>query len=238
MFLSSELDTARWGVPSAKLTERGVRSALECVASAKAAGVRFLIARCRAEELGAVQRLEEAGFRLMDTLVYYSRRINSLQPPAALDVSIRSVQPSEGEAVRSLARVTFTGYQGHYHADPRLPSDQCDEVYSDWAYRSCLSRGNGSDVLVAIDNNQPVAFATLRRNSPSEGEGVLFGVSPAAQGRGIYRGLMEHAMQSLAADGCSEMVVSTQVTNRAVQKVWSRLGFEPSAAWYTLHAWL
>ena len=33
------------------------------------------------------------------------------------------------------------------------------------------------------------------------------------------------------------MVLSTQVTNLAVQKVWSRLGFEPSRSYYTFHLW-
>jgi GNAT superfamily N-acetyltransferase len=207
------------------------------VLSAKREGHRLLIARCRADELETVQQLEEAGFRLMDTLVYYSRGLEQIPPIGTQNVVIRSVRPSEAEDVRALARATFSGYQGHYHADPRLPQAQCDEVYSDWAYRSCVSATSDADVLVALDQSQLIAFATLRRNSPVQGEGVLFGVSPLAQGRGIYRALMEQAMNTLASIGCSEMVVSTQITNRAVQKVWARLGFEPSVAWYTLHAW-
>jgi hypothetical protein len=33
------------------------------------------------------------------------------------------------------------------------------------------------------------------------------------------------------------MVISTQVTNVAVQKVWCRVGFEPANSYYTLHKW-
>ena len=34
-----------------------------------------------------------------------------------------------------------------------------------------------------------------------------------------------------------EMIVSTQVINVAVQKVWGRLGFEPRNYIYTFHKW-
>jgi hypothetical protein len=33
------------------------------------------------------------------------------------------------------------------------------------------------------------------------------------------------------------MLISTQITNVAVQKVWTRLGFEPSRSYYTFHKW-
>jgi hypothetical protein len=48
---------------------------------------------------------------------------------------------------------------------------------------------------------------------------------------------MVAAMAWLAARGRTRMVVSTQITNLAVQKVWARLGFEPSSSYYTLHRW-
>jgi GNAT superfamily N-acetyltransferase len=82
-----------------------------------------------------------------------------------------------------------------------------------------------------------VGFATLRLNNPEEGEGVLFGVGPLAQGQGIYRSFMIHGMEWCLQQGMTRMVVSTQITNIAVQKVWTRLGFEPSHAYYTFHKW-
>ena len=77
----------------------------------------------------------------------------------------------------------------------------------------------------------------MRLNSPEEGEGVLFGVAPAAQGRGIYRSFMVRGMEWCLAQGTSRMVVSTQITNIAVQKVWTRLGFEPHKSYLTFHRW-
>jgi hypothetical protein len=35
----------------------------------------------------------------------------------------------------------------------------------------------------------------------------------------------------------ARMVVSTQITNLAVQKVWVRQGFELTGSYYTFHLW-
>jgi GNAT superfamily N-acetyltransferase len=152
-------------------------------------------------------------------------------------VSIRTLRDGDGDAVAAIARDSFAGYLGHYHADPRIDRSKADEVYVSWAYRSCVSREVAQEVLIADDGASPLGFATLRRNSPEEGEGVLFGVAPAAQGRGIYRSFMIRGMEWCAAQGASRMVVSTQITNIAVQKVWSRLGFEPHKSYLTFHRW-
>lgn len=44
-------------------------------------------------------------------------------------------------------------------------------------------------------------------------------------------------MQWCLDNSMKEMVVSTQITNLAVQKVWVRLGFEPYRFYYTFHKW-
>jgi len=45
------------------------------------------------------------------------------------------------------------------------------------------------------------------------------------------------ALRWFEARGRSRMLISTQITNVAVQKVWIRLGFEPSKSYYTFHKW-
>jgi len=48
---------------------------------------------------------------------------------------------------------------------------------------------------------------------------------------------MVHVMTWFANHRRRRIVVSTQVTNVAVQKVGSRLGFEPSTSSYSFHKW-
>lgn len=232
----SPLDTARWKCVSATANDVTAEALPPVLSFCRESGVQFLIARCSTGELAAAQAMEDEAFRLMDTLVYFSRELPDA-PSEAGTLPVREVRPGEDAAVAEVASRAFAGYYGHYHADPRLDRRQCDEVYVDWARRSCVSREVADGVLACEIEGRIAAFATLRLNSEIEGEGVLFGVAPEAQGRGIYRALMLGAMQWCRGRGRKRMVVSTQVTNQAVQKVWTRLGFEPSKSYYTFHKW-
>lgn len=237
MIALSSIDEERFGVVTARDGEVTAATLEPDLAFCRANGVQLLIARCRTEDLAVAQAIEAAGGRLMDTLVYYVRVVVKGElPENTSEVPIRSVRPGEDEAVREVAREAFRGYRGHYHADPRLDPSRCDEAYQSWAQRSCLSREVAGEVLVAA-NGHITGFLTLRLNDPHEGEGVLFAVAPRARGMGAARALMLEGMRWCRSQGAKRMVISTQVTNLAVQKVWSRLGFEPLQSFYTFHLW-
>jgi len=234
----SPLDTARWGVVTARASGVTAAALPSVLDFARANAVELLVARCDADDLGAAQAMEDAGFRLMDTLVCYARAVGAGRADAAgADHAVRAVRADEAARVRDVALATFRGYRGHYHADPRLDAAQCDDLYADWAHRACVSRDSADAVLGADVDGRLAAFATMRFNSASEGEGVLFGVAPEARGRGLYPALVRAGLRHCAAHGRARMVVSTQVTNHTVQRAWVRLGFEPSAAYYTFHRW-
>lgn len=200
-------------------------------------GVDLLIARCKTGDLRAAQEMEKFGSFLTDTLVYYSfDLIKRAIPDDSPRAVIRKIAPGDEHEVGSVAARAFRGYYGHYHADPNLDPAKCDEGYVSWAVRSC-SKEIANEVLIAEYDHAIVGFATLRANSAEEGEGVLFAVAPEAQGVGIYRSFMIQAMNWCKDEGLKRMVVSTQVTNVAVQKVWCRVGFEPANSYYTFHKW-
>ena len=212
-------------------------SATRVVDEARALCAELLIVRCPAADLYAAQTLEEQGCRLMDVLVYYARDLRLPIPEESDGIRIRPANDGEEEPVAEIARAAFAGYFGHYHADRRLDPKKADEVYVSWARRSCLSRDVAAEVLVADDGGLLRGFLTLRRNSAEESEIVLNAVAPAAQRRGIYRALMINALRWSVAEGAARAVVSTQLTNVAVQKAWTRLGFEPHASYLTFHRW-
>lgn len=234
----SAIDEQRFGVRTARTQGVTALSVPEILAFCEANRVELLIARCPATEVRTVQALEAQGFLLMDALVYFVRDLTARPiPPDAGVLSVRPFRPGDEAGVRAVAQGAFRGYAGHYHADPRLDPAKCDDVYIDWAERSCTSPGMADAVLVAETEDAVAAFATLRLNNPGEGELVLGGVLPAFQGRGIYRSLIIRCMEWCIAQGARTMIISTQLTNIAVQKVWTRLGFEPRNAYYTLHKW-
>jgi len=258
----SAIDEERFGIRTARASQVTLATLPIVLDFCRANHVKFLIARCLDSELAAAQAMEQKGFILMDTLIYYARSLKKMPiPPDTGEIPVRSIRPGDEEQVKIVAARAFHGYFGHYHADPRLDRTKCDEVYISWAVRSCISREVADEVLVADDGRSILGFATLRINSPEEGEGVLFGVDPLAlsehvrflkrqsgqgvlfgvdplaHGRGIYRSFVIRSMEWFLGRGCTRQVMSTQITNIAVQKVWVRLGFEPSHAYYTFHKW-
>ena len=234
----SAIDQERFGIRTARVqlvTFDTIVSAIDFCRSNK---VVLLIARCLASDLRTAQAMEQQGFLLMDTLVYCARDlIQTPIPPDTGQVPIRPIRPGEENEVKRVATEAFRGYLGHYHADRRLDRTKCDEAYISWAFRSCMSREVADEVLVADLQGSIVGFGTLRLNSSEEGEGVLFGVVPSAQRRGVFRSLMIHGMAWCLSKGATRMVYSTQISNVAVQKVWTRLRFEPTHAYYTFHRW-
>jgi len=233
----SQIDSERFGVRVARAHVEA-ENLSRVLAFCTAEQIDLLIARCATSELGNAQKMEAMGFLLMDTLVYYSFDLEkSSIPDDAPRVHLRRFVPGDETQVAKVATEAFQGYYGHYHADPRLERSKCDEGYVSWAVRSCSSKQVATEVLIAERADRIVGFATLRQNTAEEGEGVLFAVAPEAQGMGIYRSFMIHGMRWCEEKEVKRMVVSTQVTNVAVQKVWCRVGFEPAHSYYTFHKW-
>jgi GNAT superfamily N-acetyltransferase len=234
----SALDYQRFGVRTAQVRDLSEDERMTLANFCHENAVQLSIVRVNVNKLLLIQKLEEEGYRLMDTLVYYALKFDKKGIPRDSNShEIRPVRPDELAEVSAIAQESFKGYYGHYHADPRLPKEKCDEVYIDWASNSVRSREVADEVLVVVGEGHLNGFATLRMNNPQEGEGVLFGVAPHAQGQGIYQTMMIGGMNWVQAQGASQMLVSTQINNLAVQKVWARLGFEMHKAYYTLHKW-
>jgi GNAT superfamily N-acetyltransferase len=234
----SPLDEQRFGIRSARVQGLTLEQFPEVLEFCRANGVVFLIARCPASDLMTAQAMERQGFLIMDTLVYCTRDLRKTPlPPDGTDMQIRSGRREDLDEVLSIAHESFRGYQGHYHADQRLDRTKCDEAYASWAERSITTEGVVDEVLIAEQDGGIVGFMTLRMNNPNDGEAVLSGVRQDARGRGIYRSFIIRAMEWCVKQRANQMIVSTQITNVAVQKVWTRLGFEFSHAYYTFHKW-
>lgn len=233
----SRLDSGRFGIRAARaqITSENLPFVIEYCEVER---IDLLIARCKTDDLPAMQQAEAEAFFLTDTLVYYAFDLSRGQIPATgKPCIVRSLCPRDAEDVRRIAAAAFKDYTGHYHADPRLDRRKCDETYASWAERSCIPGLAADAVLVAECDARVAGFGTLRVNSPQEVEGLLFAVAPEFQGRGICGSLMIASLEWSRTRGARRMIISTQVTNVAMQKVWCRTGFEPGHSYYTLHRW-
>lgn len=199
--------------------------------------VGFLIARCSTQDIPAAQAMEGLGFSLMDTLVYYRRELQGQPLPERGKVPTRPVEPEDVEKVRQIAREAFQGYKSHYHADPRLDRAACDDVYVDWAVRSCSQNDLADEVFIAESEEEIQGFLALKTLETKDADGRLFAVVPRAQGRGIGQALLVGSLYWCLDHGIRGMVISTQITNLASQVSWVRVGFTPYQSFYTYHKW-
>lgn len=230
----SELDTKRFGVPSARAEDITFDTLPAVDDFCKRYGIKFLVARCKADRLDVAQALEERGFRLMDTLVWLQFNFAKTPVIRQEDYVVREIRSGDETVVREISRAAFSNYVGgHYHSDAKIDRTVCADIYADWAYNSCTSKKVADHVLVAECDEQIAGFITLKKN----GEIPLNAVSPAMQKRGIYRSLVTGALPLLKSNGAKHARISTQVNNIAVQKVCQRVGFEPLEAAYTFHKW-
>jgi hypothetical protein len=234
----SKIDEERFGIRTAKASNVTTNSLPAVLDFCREHQVSFLIARSLTTEIKTAQAMEREGFQLMDTLIYYSRNlIKSPIPDHINQETIRFIKPGEEAMVKKIAAESFRGYMGHYHSDDKLDPVKCDQVYISWASRSCVDRNVADDVFIAEIAGSIVGFATLKKNNSEEGEGVLFGILPSAQRLGVYRSFVIMGMHWCLSKTLTRMIFSTQITNIAVQKVWVRLGFEPTYSFYTFHKW-
>jgi RimJ/RimL family protein N-acetyltransferase len=234
----SDIDEERFGIRTARVVGVTTGSLSSILEFCKKEQVKLLIARCNMADLETAQSMEREGFLLMDTLVYYTRDLTRQQVPADNGVAhFRPIRIDEEEEMISVAKESFRGYFGHYHADQRLDDNKCNDVYVDWARKACASRGSDENFLVAEMAGRIVAFGVFRINNPDEGELFLGGIHPDFQGQGIYLSFLCRAMDWCLSKNAKRIIISTQLNNIAVQKVLTRFGFEISRGYYTYHKW-
>jgi len=234
----SAIDEQRFGIKTARILQMTSHMMPDVMDFCRSNKVDLLIARCRTTELETVQEMERQGFLLMDTLIYYSRKIpDDPMPQYNTRIWVHPFSEGEEQTIAGLAAECFRGYSGHYHADTRLDSARCDEVYVSWALSECASQGKSKEVLVADVEDTPAGFVTLGVINPDECDVGLFCVKPLFRGTDVARSLMIQGMKWGAERGAEKMLTSTQIVNLASQKIWIRLGFEPDHACYTFHKW-
>lgn len=171
-----------------------------------------------------------------DTLVYYRCDFDRYTPRQLRnsDLSFRKAVPEDIPSLRGMIEETFRAYVSHYHANPLFSHDLILAGYQEWAEGHALAPNTA--LWIAERNGRIAAFAACSESEDgTSGEGILYGVSPEEAGGGVYGDLIRHTQADFASRGFSTMVVSTQVNNFAVQKVWAREGFHLFEAWDTYH---
>jgi hypothetical protein len=235
----SSIDRERFGINIAKVNIDAGDSIEQLCSKAQFLNVQLLIVRMPTEQIALAQDIESKGAFLADTLVYFQKKkIDKYECILPLGYQLSEAEPGDADDVGQAAAESFKGYYGHYHADRFLNREDCDAVYSSWAKNSCKKEGLADKVLLIKKGNEIAAFATLKTVNTIDFEGVLFGVTPSHQGKGLYLTLMQQSQNWGLQNGKRRLLTSTQINNVTVQKSWCRVGMEPLNSFYTFHLWM
>lgn len=176
-------------------------------------------------------------------IVYWRLRTGSGRPPRAvpdLTVTHRAATaetmgaPATRAVLDRLVAATFAGYGSHYAGNPLLDPRLALAGYQEWAQQSLEDEAH--EVLTLLSGRDAVGFATLVRADPGPHlEILLAGLMPQAQGKGWYAHVLAAAESYAGGRHLGEVLISTQVHNAGVQRAWCRYGFEPVAAYATVH---
>lgn len=237
----NDLETRRFGVLCAGFDGRAPQLPdLEAInRQAQQQAIAMISVRVDVCALNRVHALEADGYRLMDTLVYYTGPLKHDRPtpPLPAGVSFRAATPQDSAAVGKLASKAFENYIGHYHADPKLDNTAADAAYVEWAETSVGQASAQDMAFLALKEGSITAFLTTKKRAGNRREIILNGVDPAHQGQGLYAGLLDASSRMIDGDAQTRLTISTQINNYSVQRVWSRMGLVHSQSFYTFHKW-
>lgn len=233
MLVESTLESNRFSVKCGRLQISSVEEIRSAIQSADQQNYQFLSVRIPTNNVELVQKLENFGFYIADTLVYYKRDISTIEGEPVQWHSCLNMSHLERDVV-AITELAFKDYPSHYAVDSFFSKSDVEEVYLDWARRSCVDRQVATDVIGQFVDDQLVAFASVK-DQTKYSEILLAAVHPQYQGQGLLQKLLAAAAAWAKAHGHNEIYYSTQIQNIAAQKALARQGWEMSHSLYTLH---
>lgn len=192
---------------------------------AKEERIRYLFAAIDSRDLLTLQALGELGFALIETRVYYHMDIRGYEYPERF--AIRIATEDDIETLGRTAQKMINPYD-RFHADPFITSEDADRLMYRWVEASI--RDGFADTTIVPDLPQPKAFCTIKyhKNKWSKwGMNIAQPVFSAVsrENGGWYRRLISEINYHLLEIGAEHSFLATQITNRAVIRVWESLGY-------------
>lgn len=243
----TDLFGIRMGCVRTLIHEPGNRAALralvfDMLGQTDALGVDHLSARIDAGNLECIRVLEDAGFRMVDSLVTYAYLPRWEPPPPVRSLgTVREIRESDHDTIVELTAEAYRGFRGRYHQDPKLPDAIADRVYVEWARRLCT--GEWSDrVFVAEASDGSVAgYMGFRRIEPiSRIAGVPIyggGLGACRPDRvGAYRGLL-YTGTVWAHDRGGVAETQTQASNAPAVRLYESIGLRLVSVDHSFHRW-
>jgi hypothetical protein len=220
----------------------------KAILQAGKSGYQFLLCKVFTDDIVSIHALEKAGFLLVDTLLDYQvdfkrNPFASIRAPEYADeITIRFARESDDAELAELARAAFANHFGRYHSDARIPKVQATQTYIEWMHSSL--HGYADYFVLAEIGNKIAGLSIWKKTSEMEkclplrlGHYSIGAIHPEFFGKKLFSILTYEGMKLLQPD--VDMIEGpTHINNYAVQRGYSRLGWQIGDARHSFHKWL
>lgn len=202
-------------------------------------GVRVLeyLANCHDSE--SVRQAEINGYRFTDIRMTFEKHLNG-EPGAAPKLerpglSYGLAEERHIESLRDLSRGIYR--DSRYYFDKQFPEAKVTEFYQGWVEKAVKGTFD-HECHCIFQEDQPIAFCTIRYVTKSNISIGLFGVRSDQKGGGIASHLLDRVFEATAARGARLATVVTQGRNYAAQRVYQKAGFRTRNVELWYHKWM
>jgi GNAT superfamily N-acetyltransferase len=196
--------------------------------------------RLDGEDYAALHAFEDAGFRLIDVSLKFSRamtRESSSAPPKGW--SLRLSAEADSSWMRELGANQHT--HNHFLNDPHLPRERTHALWDAWVDR-CI-RGLAYRIYVAEQNGESgrgfVIYLRNRSFAETVGRNPIIldyiAIETSARGGGIGPWIVAESLARESASGFDYCELRTSQHNHAAIGLYEKLGFRICASDFILH---
>jgi GNAT superfamily N-acetyltransferase len=185
----------------------------------------FADVRVPVNEIEIANRLQCAGFRLIDTSIQLERSVW----PVGQSRTSRFAVPEDRAAVQRIAERSFTF--SRFHLDPAIPKSAADRIKRDWA-GNFFSGDRGDAMVVSVVNDEVGGFLQLlHRDDVLTID--LIAVDARFRGKGLARDMIRFAEAEIP--GVQRLKVGTQAANARSLHTYVADKFQFMNATYIFH---
>jgi GNAT superfamily N-acetyltransferase len=201
----------------------------QLLSKAKSANYDYLSVLAHPEDTVGQFVLTRAGFELMDTTVLYELELSErIAMQTDSSIKLRVATEADIISLQEISEICFGERKNNinrFNSDPHLDQDKVKDLYRQWIYNSLGGRNMADLVIIAQWENQLAGFLTLKLDQETKMADIpLNAVNPRFSGHGIYKAMVNYALDFLIANEFKRVEIWTHVTNFAVQKTWQKLG--------------
>lgn len=194
-------------------------------------------AKVPVEDVHTVNELAGLGFQVVDVNVKLTRGSEPGPPPQTW---VKPARHHQHQELLELADSCFSS--SRFHLDPLIPDSDANRIKREWVRsytnvplsNAILSVRRGIELLVAVDDNQPVGFLAVGLERTILIVDLLC-VKASHRGKGVGAALLASFIRRHRTSGSGGLRAGTQITNVPSLRLYEKNGFRVSSASYVLH---